>query len=57
MPVMSGIEAISIIKNKYKEVKKELAKRKSAEVIVRPVICFFSQENRTTMNLFLQKKE
>ena len=57
MPVMTGIEALSIIKKKFKETNKELISKGRTELIVRPVICFFSQQDKTTINMFLHKHE
>ena len=61
MPIMTGLEAIKVIKKLFEETDTELtAKNVSGRPqgkLIRPVLLFFSQYNRQRMKMFMIEEE
>ena len=58
MPIMTGLEAIKLIKQKYEEANLRVqSEKEDGWQIVRPVIFFFSQFDRKGFSSFISSEE
>ena len=58
--MMTGMEALLRIKQKYEALNHEPAVNESTEKnprIIRPLICYYSQLDRSTMELYIKEEE
>ena len=56
MPILTGIEALKLIKQNYDKINVSLAEQNRPK-LVRPAICYYSQYNKRTMELFMKDDE
>ena len=54
---MTGLEAIKIIKQMFEQFNNQEEVRNAEIKVVRPVIFFFSQYNKRSMNFFIKEDE
>ena len=60
MPMMTGMEAILKIKQKYEAINEDTARTENNNKhprIIRPLICYYSQLDRSTMELYIKEEE
>ena len=56
MPIMTGLEAVKLIKQKYEELNEFLVKQERPQ-LVRPALLYYSQYNRKNMEMFIANDE
>ena len=63
MPILTGIEALVLIKNKYRIINEQYNQIKGNKVgldevaVIRPLICYYSQYDRDTMPIAMTDDE